>query len=368
MEQVEKIGSLEAIAFIVIAIINGVTLNLPNSILQSTGSSAWLNVIYITVIASMFCIIIAKLHKPFKNEDIVDVSEYLGGSILKSIIGILYILLFLGISAMVLKYLSECLKLIYYPTTPTLYILGFFVAATTISTMRGISGIVRNNFILLPFLLLSIIVIFVSTAKSFVWYRAFPIFGKGINETFFSGVSNIFIFSGFANIYFLMPLLKEKKNFKALTIAGTIISGLYLFLSIISLILAFSYVTTSRQMMSIYPLARLIEYGRFLQRIDAFFILFWILAAFSYVSTCVILALGIFKKITYIKSTKAIAPSFTLIALGLCLFIGSAANYIFISDIVYKYYFLTLAFVITPAILVLANVKWYRNNKEVSQK
>ena len=362
MENTEKISSLEAIAFIVIVMINQVTLNIPSSILQTTGSSAWINVIYITIVAVMFCLLISRLYKPFSNYDIVDISEYLGGKFLKAVVGILYIIMFIGMSALILKYFSECLRLIYYPTTPILYILGYFVVATMLASMRGISGIIRNNLILLPFLLFSIIVIFASVAKSFVWQRAFPILGQGVNATFFSGLSNIFAFGGFANIYFLMPMLKDKKDFKTYSIVGIIISGLYLFLSVISLLLVFSYATTSRQMLAIYPLARLIEYGRFFQRIDGLFILFWILAAFSYISTNVVLAINIFQKITHVKNTKALAPCFSTLVLGFSLIIGSVADFIFFTDMLHKYYYLVLAFFITPAILILANVKWKRKN------
>ena len=51
MSTSQKIGTIEAIALIVIIIINQIILNLPNTIITSTGSSSWLNVIYITIIA-----------------------------------------------------------------------------------------------------------------------------------------------------------------------------------------------------------------------------------------------------------------------------------------------------------------------------
>ena len=55
MSTSQKIGTIEAIALIVIIIINQIILNLPNTIITSTGSSSWLNVIYITIIAIIFC-------------------------------------------------------------------------------------------------------------------------------------------------------------------------------------------------------------------------------------------------------------------------------------------------------------------------
>ena len=67
MSTSQKIGTIEAIALIVIIIINQIILNLPNTIITSTGSSSWLNVIYITIIAIIFCSLICKLFKPFNS-------------------------------------------------------------------------------------------------------------------------------------------------------------------------------------------------------------------------------------------------------------------------------------------------------------
>ena len=90
MSTYQKIGTVEAIALIVTIIINQIILNLPDVIITTTGSSSWINVIYISIIAIIFCALICKLFKPFNSNDIIDVSEYLGGKILKYIIGIAY--------------------------------------------------------------------------------------------------------------------------------------------------------------------------------------------------------------------------------------------------------------------------------------
>ena len=91
MSTSQKIGTIEAIALIVTIIINQIILNLPDVIISTTGSSSWINVIYISIIAIIFCALICKLFKPFNSNDILDVSEYLGGKVLKFIIGIAFV-------------------------------------------------------------------------------------------------------------------------------------------------------------------------------------------------------------------------------------------------------------------------------------
>ena len=74
----DKIGSIEAIVLICVVMTNQILLNLPESIIESCGSSAWLNVIYITVIVVLFTILLCKLFKAFSGKDILDVCEYTG--------------------------------------------------------------------------------------------------------------------------------------------------------------------------------------------------------------------------------------------------------------------------------------------------
>lgn len=54
MSTYQKIGTVEAIALIVTIIINQIILNLPDVIISTTGSSSWINVIYISIIAIIF--------------------------------------------------------------------------------------------------------------------------------------------------------------------------------------------------------------------------------------------------------------------------------------------------------------------------
>lgn len=75
---VHKIGTIEAIALICIVITNHIIINIPETIIQSTGPSAWLNVIFISALAIGFTLLICKLFEKFSGKDILDICEYVG--------------------------------------------------------------------------------------------------------------------------------------------------------------------------------------------------------------------------------------------------------------------------------------------------
>ena len=208
------------------------------------------------------------------------------------------------------------------------------------------------------------LIIFISTAKNFEPTRLFPLLGYGINATFFSGLSNIFAYGGIAFLYFLMPLLKNYKDFKKISLISIIISSIYLFMSVISMLLVFSYVSSSDQTVAIYSLTRTIEYGRFFQRIDAIFILTWILLVLSCLSILLGLGILIFKKIANITNSKQMISSFAIFIFSVGLLISDVSIGRFFYEVLFKYFELALVFGISIAILIIGNIKARKNKKE----
>ena len=295
--------------------------------------------------------------KNLPGYDLLDISEYLGGRWLKAFVGIAYITMFVFVSTTILRYFSEKLKLIYFHITPNIVILLIFLVGAVIINKIGAKSIIQINILIVSALLISILITILSVTSLYDFNLLFPILGNGINETFFSGLSNLFAFEGLAYLFFLMPLLKDTKDFKKISITATIISGIYLFLSVTCLLLVFSYVYKTEEILLLYSLARLAEFGDFIQRTDALFILIWILSVFSYVSVSLFFASHIFKKLTNASNIKAILYPLATLMLGLAFVVSNIADSITLQRIPLKFFQLGLILIISPAILILANIK-----------
>ncbi len=357
MNSLQKIGKFEAIALIIMITINQIIFNISNTIIINTGSSAWLNIIIISIVAILFCLLICKLFKKFLSQDIVDISEYLGGKVLKTIVGILYVLFFIFLAGIFLRYLASSLKLIYFEKSPITFLLLLFLIPIVLTVRLGIKPISEVNLMFTPIVLLSMLIILFSTAKDFVPERIFPILGFGADKTFFIGLNNIFTFSCFAYLYFLMPILKNPEDFKKVAVTSIIISAVYLFLSIISLLMMFPFIAFSDEMLSVYLLTRLIEFGKFFQRVDAIFIFIWILSTFSFLSITTSLINRIIKKLTKIKHHNELCYSICAIIFGVALIFKNIADMKFIQNILLRYVSISLVFIFSLIILILANFK-----------
>ena len=117
-----KIGNREAIALLVTITFNHIILNITKTIIDTTASASLLNLLYIGIIAIIFTCMICYFLNKFPTFDIIDISNYLGGNVLKWFIGLLYLAYFIFFSGILLHMFASCLQIIYYPLTKLIYI------------------------------------------------------------------------------------------------------------------------------------------------------------------------------------------------------------------------------------------------------
>lgn len=357
MEDNNCLGKIESISIILMVMINKLILNIPYYIVNLTGNGSIVNIVYIGIIDFIFLLIIIKLFQKFNNSDIIDISEYLGGKVLKTIIAIISILIFLLVSSITILDFSNVLHKIYFSQFPIIYILGFFIFGVAIANFIGIKSISRITTFIIPFAILSILVTFVAILKDLKITSFTPILGESYNKTFFIGLSNSFAMYIMVYYYFLKPLLKNPADFKKVSIISYVISLGILLLTVISMLTIFTSNSPNAPINSLFLLARQIQLGTFLQRIDAVFILLWIMSIFSYLSFVVFIINRIIKKITNVSNEKMLTFSICSILFGLALIPFSIAELDFIEDILYRYIILIFMLGIGIILLILSNIK-----------
>ena len=89
-----KFNTKEAIAVVLCVAIAHSLLSIPKNLITNQKSAAILNVAYVSLIAIAFTYLVYRLLKNFPGKDILDISEFLGGKKLKTVLGILFIAYF----------------------------------------------------------------------------------------------------------------------------------------------------------------------------------------------------------------------------------------------------------------------------------
>lgn len=352
----QKIGNTEAILFILIVMVNKILLNMPKEIIKQSRTGAPINIIFTGIIAVLLAIIICKLFKKFSNEDIIDIAEYLGKKPLKIILGTVFIVLFTIPTITCIYEFTNLLQGIYFPNSPVSLLLLFFLVSMAVANKKGFKAIAKANVIVVIFILISLIIILGGTVEDFNTTRLNPILGESVEKTFLEGAQNVFSYGGLIYLLFLVPFLKNKKDFTKIGIISIAISGIFLLFSALTLLMLFPFISDSEELMSMYLLTRCIQFGEFLQRTDAIFIFLWIISAFSYLSISLMFITNIFKKMTKCESTEIINYPFLGLFFGLLVLFENQSLFRFLETVIYKYLLLAVLG-ISLIILILANFK-----------
>ena len=349
-----KIGTFEAITLILSVIIVHTVLSLPKTLLNTTNSATFINLIYVSILAIIFVIIVCKLFKKFPGMDILDISEFLGGKVLKSVVGSLFIIYFVVSSSMFLRTFCEYLRIIYYPSTNVIFLISIFIIAICIVNSLEFNAAFKANSIITPFALISIILLFFANIRYFSPERMFPILGKGFFNTFVIGIGNIYAFSGIVCIYFLPPLLKEPEKLRKVAITSVCFSACYIILAVSTIIFMFPFFLKVDEIIPMYATATYVEFGTFFQRLEAIFLLIWLIEFCCYLTILNMFSIHFFRKITKINYIKPLVIPFGLILLGISLIPSNQTVTRVFESVVYPFMMLGITFVVGFSTLLFA--------------
>lgn len=362
--EIKQIGNFQAIALILIIVINHLILGTPRTLIAETGTGTILNMLYVFLLVLLLIFIINKLFNNFKGKDIVDISEFLGGKVLKVIVGIVFIIYFLVILSTTVRVIVQDLEIIYFQNI-SIYVLTLAILASIVFVYKyGSSAVVKCNSIIAPIVGIAILIIAFSNVQDFSLDRIFPILGFGAKETFITGASNIFAYSGLAILYFIMPMLKDSKIFKKVSIVSTILVGILIVGSVSSLVLSFPFIENINEISSLYVESRDISYWQVFQRIDGLFVFSWILALLSYISVVLFIIVVIFRKLTNAKKEFPVVLAFATITYVTTLIPNNIAMIRFLEDIVFKYTNIIVAIFLSQIVLIFANIKYKIVNRK----
>ncbi len=352
----EKINNKEAIS-LPISCSLGITVLVSSQIIASHClSSSLINTGYISILALVLTFIICKLYKRFIGISFLDITEFLGGKILKFLVGITFLFYFTFTASIVLCKTVNCLQIVYYPMTHPNYTVLLFAITAGIACNLKNNGFLRATFILVPIVIIAIIFIFVGNLKNFNYENIFPIMGNGWNTTFLEGSTNLFTFGGITYILFLPQNLKRPDKFMSVSIISTIISSALLTFITATIILMFNRNVTSGQLFPLYIAVRYIEFGTFFQRLDSAFLLILNIAICSFLGIYANLCLEIIKEISSISDTKPISFPFVLLLYACTILIDAKFELEFMQNQFLKVFFFVIL-TLGLAILILANLK-----------
>ncbi|HOM02526.1 MAG TPA: endospore germination permease [Acetivibrio sp.] len=349
-------GKREAISILLVLICNQLILGFPSIMSNSVGSAGWIMTIYVSIITLCLFLIMAKLYSAFEGKDLLDIGEFVGGNIIRIIVGLLVVIDTVFLISIKLREYTEHIKIISFTQSPVSFITLFFTLGMIISVYYGIEPLVRSASIVVPVVAVGIIIVVAGSVKNFEFSNIMPILGTGPYDIFVGGLPRISIYSGLLPLFFIPPFMGGYKDIKEIGILAIIISSVVLTLGILAYLLVFPYPTSANSVLPFFELSRVLEYGRFFQRIESVFLLTWSLAGMIYLSSGLYFIVYVFSKTFRLKYYRPLIIPFTLIIFASSLIPKSLIEIMYIDNKIIRYYSWIITFGMTLILLVIARL------------
>ncbi|RCX19427.1 spore germination protein (amino acid permease) [Anaerobacterium chartisolvens] len=357
-------GKWEGTVLLINLICTQIILGFPRVMTEMAGTAAWITIIYVSVIMLVAFWLISKLYSRFEGMDIIDISQIAGGGILRVITGLVMTAYIMYIISIVLREFAEDMKVIILPESPISFVTLFFVAGMIVGAYLGLEAIVRLGAIFIPLITIGFLFITIGVSPYYDMANLFPVLGAGPEKIFGEGFFRISIFSAASILFFIAPYIRTNRNFKIVGYASILISSCLFLWSVLSYIMVFPYTVSIENFLPIYQMARLINYGRFFQRVESVFVFIWAATALLYLSGAFYFIIHIFRKTFKLEYEKPLIAPFAILIFNISLLPPNLATAIQLEEEYFRKYIWIVTIVFPIIVLSIANISQKRKKGE----
>ena len=179
-----NITAFEAISIVSIITISQIILDFPEYLIDITGTGTIINLIFLFTIVTIFCFIISNIFKFFTNQDIIDISEFIGGKFLKIIVSIIFIFFLFLTTITGISNFIHLLKNIFFINSNFLFVLLIFIISMIFACFKGFNSTKKISTLFFGILVTSIFCLLLGDNGNFNTNNFIPIFGYNYKTTF----------------------------------------------------------------------------------------------------------------------------------------------------------------------------------------
>jgi spore germination protein KB len=350
----KKIGTTEAIALLVTCVSTKIYLTTPAIYVNLGGNAAWMMIIISDLATLAFFRFIVKHAEYFPDKTFPETAENVAGFLIGGILSLLLWAFFLVETGLSARKFSEMVVLVALPETSIGVIILVFLASSSVVTYLGLSTVAGAAYLSFPFVVIAIFSICVLSYNLWNISWLFPLFTKGIDQTLLVGILRSSDFIEILPLYVFVDMFYPKQ-IKRIGYKSISFSTLVLFLIMLTYSLSFPEGVSQEKYLPLYTMARNIYLGRFIQRIEAIFVLFWVLSGCLWISVGFFACSKLLSDLLKLPDYRPLIPAMGVLLYTTAVLPQSMAEVIKYSDIYIRSYSFILVFGL-PALLLLIAV------------
>lgn len=286
-------------------------LTYPIQFIKNSGNAAWIQVIFVTLLAVFLFYIVSKIYDNKTN--IIELSKISTNRVVKIIVGVIIFIILLMNIVKVMRIFPESVKIILLQETDTEIIVAVFALTILIGATYGIEAISKINYIFLPICAIVLGMFIILLIPYYRLDNIFPILGNGVFSLFVKGINGLSMFSDIIVLSILLGYSKNVKDARSSGYKAIIISGAVAFLITLVYGLIYPYPISEDFMFPVYQVTRMIHLGSFFNRFEAIFQFIWSMLIFLYGSIYIFVMCFVWQMTFDLKYFKPLALPVTII-------------------------------------------------------
>ncbi len=356
-----QMGIAEGTALAFILTFPRVFLTTPVSHLDNSATLGWLSPLLAGITALGIFLLLHQATSGFSG-DIINISQQLLGKPASWLIVFYGIFLFMSNVVLLLRQFAENTLLTALPSVEFAIVTLLYAAIAAISAYLGIEVIARASYLILPLIIVAILLVLLLLYPYYQFYNLLPWQGNGISKTISAGFGSAGLEFALFGLLVLRPAFQNNRTVRTSAVYGLGASTVIVSISILVFIMVFGVAVGREKVLPFFEMSRLVYLSRYLQRIEALFIIIWVVAGILGISANLYLTAYLFSRLFKLPSLRPIIPLLAITAVELAMIPSDVASVIELDRYMVTTYYRWGIYII-PAILI--TTAWFKKKKKV---
>ncbi|WP_158630027.1 endospore germination permease [Cohnella sp. AR92] len=332
-----RISTRQLAILIVFMTVGDSILILPSLTAEAADQNAWLSVILGGALAMPVLWIWGALARFYPQANLIEIVQSLLGKWLGGAVALYYSVYFFFVAAGLIRELGDFFTIQILAQTPlrAIHLLLLFVLAWGLA--KGLEPIVRTGELFFPWFLLMLTALIVCLTPNLRPVNLKPFLSEGISPVLHGSLYVlVYPFAELVALLMVLPYVNRKANTKRDYYLAALFGGLIMLIIVLFSLLVLGPFLTSNQVYPTYALAKKVNIGNFLQRVEAVVAIIWVLSTFFKTAIhSYAFLLGMAETFKLQGYRRLIGP-YVLLQFGMAYII--TPNFTFYTDVLYKYW------------------------------
>jgi len=290
-DKTDRLSNIQ-ISFLISSTIIGVTvLVLPRTAAELAKSGGFIATFVTGILMALVLLITALLAKRFPRSTIIEFSSEIIGIVPAKTLGVIFLLHFIVVSSSILRIFCDAIKVLLLEQTPLEILIITFLFVVVYLCLNGISSIAKICEYFEPLVIGTMFLVIVLSFSNFSHEELLPAFREDVFEWISAIPALPISYLGFEILLFAAPYVQNPDKIIRYALLGILPSVVVYTLLVTVTIGTVGVEPVARSLYPVIQLARYIRFpGGFGERFDIFFMVFWILGAYTTLSSYIYMA------------------------------------------------------------------------------